>query len=67
VNLDGLVNDDIYGYASRDALSDYFDDREIGYLLDYPGMWEQPSLQRRGGFSGGGLNKRLGVTIALRP
>ena len=67
VNLDGLVNDDIYGYASRDALSDYFDDREIGYLLDYPGMWEQPSLQRRGGFSGGDLNKRLRVHQRIAP
>jgi hypothetical protein len=67
VNLDGLVNDDIFGYASRDALADYFDDREIGYLLDYPVMWQRPSSQQRGGFSRGDLNRRLRVHQRIAP
>lgn len=67
VNLDGLVNDDIYEYASRDALPDYLDAREIGYLLDYPGMWEQPSLQRRGGLGGSELKRRLRVEARIEP
>ena len=67
INLDGLVNDDIFDYAKRDALSEYFDARDIGYLLDYPGMWTQPSFQQRGGFSNGDLNRRLQPALRIPP
>lgn len=59
VNIDGLVNDDIYEYASQDRLVDYLVERDIRFVLDYPAMWTLENYERRGGYTNGALRRRL--------
>lgn len=54
-NLDGLINDDIYAYASSDRLLDYLCRRRIQYLLDFSEMLDDPYLRTRGGYADGRL------------
>jgi hypothetical protein len=55
VNLDGLINDDIYEYATTGRLLDYLCARRIEYLLDFSEMLEDPYLRTRGGYADGRL------------
>lgn len=48
INVDGLVNDSIYAYSSKGKLAVYFAKRNIKFVVDFPGVFEDP-MPRRGG------------------
>lgn len=50
VNLDGLVNDDIYPYAVSNRLPDYLRQQRILYIVDFEGMLSDQTYRRRGGY-----------------
>ena len=49
VNLDGLVNDDIYPYAVSNELPTYLKEKDIRYVVDFQMMFD-PYFQTRGGY-----------------
>jgi hypothetical protein len=51
VNLDGLVNDDIYPYSLNDSLALYLSRRGIRHIVDDLAMLDAPIFQVRGGYS----------------
>lgn len=59
INLDGLVNNDIYEHASMNNLQQYIDNVEILYIIDFKLMLENETLQRRGGYEDPAFLKRL--------
>jgi len=50
VNLDGLVNDDIYPYAVNNNLPAYLEEKDIRYIVDFQMMFS-PFFQQRGGYN----------------
>lgn len=58
-NLDGLVNDEIYAYATTGRLLDYICAREIRFVLDFSDNVESPVLARRAGYADGRLPAAL--------
>lgn len=48
VNLDGLVNNDIYFYAVSNSSYEYLEDRNIRYVLDLDVMFKEHILERSG-------------------
>jgi len=50
VNLDGLVNDEIFPYLQGNNLYDYIAAREIRFLLDGADMFSNPVFAKRGGY-----------------
>jgi hypothetical protein len=59
VNLDGLVNNDIYAYAVRNALPEYIAQKNIGYVIDYENLFHAPYMQKRGGYQDAAFLQRL--------
>jgi hypothetical protein len=58
INLDGLVNDDVYQYAVANRLEEYIRQRRVQYLLDTQDMFSG-RMPRRGGYEGGRLTRCL--------
>jgi hypothetical protein len=50
VNLDGLVNNDIYPYAVNNNLPAYLSSRDIYYLMDFEQMLTIEGFRVRGGY-----------------
>lgn len=50
INIDGLVNDDIYLYAKRNSLYEYLLTRRITYIIDFRMMITSPAYRQRGGY-----------------
>jgi len=50
VNLDGLVNNDIFAYAKENRLGVYIDERRIVRLADFTYVLEDADMRRRGGY-----------------
>ena len=50
VNLDGLVNNDIFPYARQNRLPEYIDAMSIRYIVDFEAMLLNEGLRRRGGY-----------------
>jgi hypothetical protein len=50
VNIDGLVNDDIYPYAVSNNLPAYLEEKNIRYVVDFQ-MLFSTWFQRRGGYA----------------
>jgi hypothetical protein len=59
INLDGLVNNDIYDYAARGSLPQYVDKVGIRYLVDYEKMLSSPERRVRGGYDSEEFLERL--------
>ncbi len=59
VNLDGLVNDEIYEYAANNQLPRYIDERGLRYVIDFRRIFEAPLRRRRGGFDDPAFLARL--------
>ncbi|HLF15438.1 MAG TPA: hypothetical protein VI932_11185 [Bacteroidota bacterium] len=59
VNLDGLVNNSIYSYASRNDLPTYIDSIPIGYIIDFMNMFEGERIRARGGYDRPDFIERL--------
>jgi hypothetical protein len=49
INIDGLVNNDIYPYAVSNNLPAYLHEKDIDYILDFENMF-QPPFPERGGY-----------------
>jgi len=50
VNLDGLVNNDIYDYAVSNRVPDYLDEQRICFIVDFENMLTEESFRQRGGY-----------------
>ena len=61
INLDGLMNDQIYQYALSGTVEQYIDQAEIRYLVDFPNQIEDPKLSEVQPFEG------KSVMACLRP
>jgi len=61
VNLDGLVNNDIFRYARRNELPRYIDERDIRYILDFDNMFDSEQRRKRGGYDCASFLDRLRV------
>jgi hypothetical protein len=59
INIDGLVNDDIYAYASQNRLADYIDKSGVGYIVDFSKMVTERDLLLRGGYADEQFLKRI--------
>ena len=50
INLDGLVNNDIYDYATTNRLPVYISDNHIKYILDFENMITENKRRKKGGY-----------------
>lgn len=66
INLDGLVNDDIYPYAKSGTLIRYFALRRIKYVVDSPFMFGEHK-SRNGGYADGKLKSCMVSSKPLVP
>lgn len=58
INLDGLVNNDIYNYAIRNNTFEYIQEKKIKYIIDYDPMFGNQNFRKsRGVDSKDFLNK----------
>jgi hypothetical protein len=58
VNVDGLVNNDVYPYVITNRLPDYLRAQRIRYLVDFDNMFNPP-FTLRGGYADANFLKRL--------
>jgi hypothetical protein len=49
VNIDGLVNNDIYPYAVNNRLPSYLEEKDVRYVIDFQMMFS-PGFRQRGGY-----------------
>jgi hypothetical protein len=59
INLDGLINDQIYQYALEGKVEQYIDHAQIKYIVDFPPFIEDPYNSKILGFDGKSLDARL--------
>jgi len=59
VNLDGLINDQIYPDVREGKVEQYIDRAKIKYIVDFPTQIEDPELSELRGFEGRSINARL--------
>lgn len=59
VNLDGLINDQIYRYVLEGKLEEYIDSAKIKYLVDFPIFIVDPRNTEILGFEAKGLDARM--------
>lgn len=59
VNLDGLVNNEIYQYAIHNNLPTYISRKNICYIVDFENMLTIPALRIRGGYDDAQFVARL--------
>jgi hypothetical protein len=67
VNLDGLVNNEVYPYLIAGRLRDYVVRKEIRYVVDFESMLEDELMRRRGGYADGRLVTELHRVHAFPP
>jgi len=67
VNLDGLVNNEVYPYLVSGMLRDYVIRKRIRYIVDFESMIEDGRLRRRGGYADGRLEADLRRMHAFPP
>jgi hypothetical protein len=48
INLDGVVNNDVYRYVIARSLPSYIRERRIEYLVDFGNMFEKKAAERGG-------------------
>jgi hypothetical protein len=64
VNIDGLVNDDIYPYIANNNLPIYLTQKRIQYIIDFEIMLTDKKARLKGGYDDVGfLNKLLTVKV----
>jgi len=59
INLDGLVNNDIYPFAKNNQLEEYLDKVRIRYVVDFVNMFSSDKRRRRGGYDSPKFLRRL--------
>jgi hypothetical protein len=57
INIDGVVNDEIYDYMKNNELFDYLVKNDIRYLVDYDEMIRNPEYRSRGGYLDGRFDR----------
>jgi hypothetical protein len=67
VNLDGLMNDDVYPFVAGNDLAGYIKSRDIHYLLDFSMSVESPGAQRHGGYDSPAFRAMLHPAQVLSP
>jgi hypothetical protein len=55
INLDGLVNDDIYEYAVRNDLPSYLTEQKIDYVIDFENVFLEQKRRLKGGYDHAGF------------
>lgn len=50
VNLDGLINDEVFPFIKSNSLLDYIKKRNINYLVDYEAMLKTNAFRIKGGY-----------------
>ncbi|MGD2177760.1 MAG: hypothetical protein PVG71_08055 [Anaerolineae bacterium] len=50
INLDGLVNNEVYEYAANNDLPSYVESQGIKYVVDFETVLEDETRRQRGGF-----------------
>ncbi|NOY98204.1 MAG: hypothetical protein GXP40_03230 [Chloroflexi bacterium] len=50
INVDGLVNDDIYAYAVNNRLPVYLLQQDVRYIIDFENMFSDEALRLSGGY-----------------
>ncbi len=50
INIDGLANDEVLPFIKDNALITYLKAQKIDAIIDYQGMLDNKTLQRRGGY-----------------
>lgn len=51
INIDGLVNDDIYDYAVDNRLPSYLSQQNVRYIIDFEQMFNDEVMRLRGGYN----------------
>ncbi len=51
INIDGLVNDDIYPYVVNNALPTYLLYHDVNYIIDFQNMLNEPDRRLAGGYN----------------
>ena len=51
VNIDGLVNNDIYMYAINNTLPSYLSSKDIKYIIDFKNMLDYEGYRLRSGYN----------------
>ncbi len=59
INLDGLVNDNIFSYLRKQNLLSFIIDSNIKYIVDFKNMITADILKKRGGYACSGLESSL--------
>jgi hypothetical protein len=59
INLDGLMNNNVFPYIRDAKVEQYIDDMHIAYIVDYPAQMHYWRLAEVYGYNGGRLAKRL--------
>ena len=59
INLDGLMNDQIYPYMRDHKVSEYLNDSRIDYIVDFPSQIVNPVLAKERGYDGESLFVQL--------
>jgi hypothetical protein len=65
INLDGLMNDEIYPYIKADQLECYLVKKQIDYIVDFPSMF-QNYCKQRGGYTKN-LQQWVNVIAIFKP
>lgn len=60
VNLDGLVNNNIYSYAVNNDLPSYLTDQNIIYIVDFQRMFAEEARRKRGGYNDAAFFAKFG-------
>ncbi|MBK8822554.1 MAG: hypothetical protein IPN58_08060 [Anaerolineales bacterium] len=64
INLDGLVNNDIYPYAIKNELPVYLRKKDIGYVIDFEPMFTL--YTKRGGYDDPDFSTKTGAYYPIR-
>ena len=59
MNLDGLVNNDIYEHARDNTLLQYLAQVNVSYVIDFDWMFVDTAMRRRGGYDDAAFQSTL--------
>ncbi len=63
VNIDGLVNDEIYPYIKSNSLHRYLVKKRIEYIVDFEPLFTSQELKIRGGYNNKNIENAIGGTV----
>ncbi len=63
VNIDGLVNNEVYPYIKNNSLHKYLIKKQITYIADFNPMFESKKLRIRGGYNNNYLENAIESSV----